>query len=191
MNIHSPHPAYSPDPAEARARATKLRCFATLEAWPALPWTVEELVGTQWVNVHACEVVTIEEVTSAKPRVDEGYNRIGFVHRGNLIVEHWVRWDVLSSPAQLAWYCERLIRLQKDIAYKRDKLTQKEMDGGERSYRKWDLKRTEQRLVDTTEEVRHFALAHGLPFEIATLTNQVALSRKAPAQLTLFSGEGL
>jgi hypothetical protein len=191
VKLHSPHPPVSPDPLEARARATKHRCFATLETWPALPWTTEELVGTQWINVHTCGVVTIEEVATAKPRINEGYNRIGFVYQGKLIVEHWVRWDVLAPPAQLAWCSERIIRLQTDIAYQRNKLSQKEMDGSERTYRKWELERTEQRLVAATAQARQLAQAHGLPFEAARLTNQVALLQSAPAQLALFSGEAL
>jgi hypothetical protein len=192
MNIQSPHPAVSPDPAEARARTAGHRCFATLEAWPALPWLVEELVGTQWINLHTCEVVTIEAVTKAKPGIDEGYNRIGFVYENRrLIVEHWVRWDVLPPEAQLAWYCAKLRYLQKDIAYQRTKLAQRDMDGGERTYRKWDLKRTEERLATTTVEVSEFARDHSLPFDIASLANEVTLTQSQPAQLALFGGEGL
>lgn len=184
--IHSPHPPVSEDPAATRAiaHASNVR---DRDTYPALPWTVEELVGTQWVNVYTCDTVNIEAVDTPKPTISEGYNRIGFMQNGRLIVEHWVRWDVLPPHAQYAWYLARLARLQKDIAEQRETLNRPYMDGADRTYRKGWIKRMETRLTELMADVSAFATQHGFAFDGAAVSNAVTVQQSKPAQLELFT----
>jgi hypothetical protein len=108
--IYSPQDAIAENPHLAAERATRT-CLSEIDSYPALPWCLEELPGTEWIAVFTFRIITIGTPDKAYDR----YDRLGTWHGKRFIVAHWVRWDVLSCHAQQCWQQAHVAALHQRI----------------------------------------------------------------------------
>jgi hypothetical protein len=123
MMPYSPHPPVSDNPLTASALSMR-SLLSQVEQYPALPWSLEALEGTEWINVHTFRIVTIGDPSKAVG----GYGQLGYRHGDRFVIEHWVRWDVLPPAIQHRWrwaHCKsleaRIAALQADLRALDDK----------------------------------------------------------------------
>lgn len=160
--VYSPLPAEPLDPwavhegereRERHARPP-LRSFGR-ETYPPLPWTVGELTGTLWRNIHTGRLLrlsaTEEELLAqdclvnlrhADPSWPDGFERwsdvpvwlraslgLGFWWDGRYILEHDVRVDRLPAEAQLRWCAFQLAHEREQVRQVEDQIARMKADG--------------------------------------------------------------
>lgn len=97
--IYSPHFPIADNPLLATQRASRTRLTDTL-AYPALPWQIEDLPGTEWMAVFTFRRL----IVGALEKAVDNYGRLGYWHGERFVIEYWIRWDVLPPEAQTQWH---------------------------------------------------------------------------------------
>lgn len=128
--------------------------------YPVLPWTMADLPGTEWRNVHTASLVVIQEIgenSFGKVGPDPGMASmfsIGLWRGDRFCIEHWVRVDRLSVEEQIAWARKRVKVEKRNELRKQDEM--KEARAGARSptYAKYALRGAEESLSEAREELR-------------------------------------
>jgi hypothetical protein len=131
-----PTPVLSPLPttpvAPDTAKQAGLAVFRGSDrlAYPPLPWTLEELVGSTWRNLSTGAPGTVirlqDALTCRGPRPQAImailYGRqawidsLGFWWGPSFVIEHWVRVDHWPPADQLPWFGVELREYRSDIA---------------------------------------------------------------------------
>lgn len=178
-----------PDAAAAYARWERLRPTDVRSQYPCTGWTIKELVGSQWVSVHTGAMKTIknnpydrnghEYLLAAD---DYAYLGIGIWHEGRYIIEHSIRYDVLTPAEQLTWVAWRVTYCRKEVTsanedYQRHRTTS---EGHNKQYwlvhRKSELERAQAAL---NEFCAVFGFARGEEYAVLQPTAE-------PVQMRLF-----
>ena len=121
--LYSPYPADPATPAELLAIYNGA-LFMQRESYPALPWPMESLVGTTWINLHIGTEMTIRTLRPATRAfdgtdpagwgdIDPYETSLGFwIHRKDesgswvphrYIIESWVRMDHWQGAYEDLW----------------------------------------------------------------------------------------
>jgi hypothetical protein len=181
-------PVYSPlSPEEARTPAHARRihhevcvkCHWPREAYPALPWPMESLVGTTWRNIHCgtpARVVAHQQDRWGNPvlilRWELAWGSLAWglglwSHDragGRYVVEDWVRVDQLSVEEQLPWFGFYLGWRHAQISVDTEQLAActRKGDRINRRSRMEDLARDQREAVAAEKQLRAFAERAGL-----------------------------
>ncbi len=177
-------PVYSPfagDDASTPERAAAIYHEVCVQrgwprkTYPMLPWSMRQLVGTTWRNVHTgslAQVVAIQQdrwdnpVLSYKSEHSWGELRwqLGLFWEdesdlGRYVVEHWVRVDQLPLEDQLRWFEFHLGRINAQIAWDLQSLAEYVRDGDKvnKAWREKDLARDRQEGAFAEMQLHAFA----------------------------------
>ena len=173
------------------------------ENYHMLPWSMADLIGSVWLNVHTQSEITIRSLgfdrftarpdptgrTPHQPTTPD-YNRfdvhglshdIGLWSGGHFYIEHWVRVDTLAPEAQLRWYGQHIAELQHKLGNPAQRFG-------------FDPAAATADLATARDTVRRFAEHHGIavPLDVLNGTQDAPSSTAAatpdtkPTQLLLF-----
>lgn len=144
------------------------------ETYPALPWPMEDLVGTTWRNIHCGTLAKV--VALQRDRWDNLVLPIQWEHcwgsvmwwlglwtddrqGGRYVIEHWVRVDQLPVEDQLPWFGFHLDWLQAQISEDIQRLAEC-TPSGDRINRQWrieDLARDRREAAYAEMQLHAFA----------------------------------
>lgn len=150
------------------------------KTYPALPWAMEQLVGTTWRNIHCGDLTQVmaiqqdrwnnpvlaykSEHSWGEPRWQLGLFWPDEFDGGRYVVEDWVRVDLLPAEDQLRWFEFHLGRINAQIALDVQRLAEC-APGGDRVKRQWrieDLARDRREAAAAEKLLRSFASSAGL-----------------------------
>ncbi len=183
--------------------------------FPNALWTMTELIGTTWRNVHTGCQVMVDQVRAdgfGNSHLCRGLSSVG--HDGlyphprdsvgiwiydRYVVEHWVRVDHWTPAEQLPWYALRIARSRDEIATRRAEAARIKANWHTTSCASInynlclkDIQREHACLRARLDEIHAVAAQHGLAVT-PDLVNATAFRRQAPAsthqqseQLSLF-----
>lgn len=162
----------SSDPATLKAaveqnhRDIRHRRELPRDEYSILPWTMDELPGTAWRNLHTFSVETIQEIRENKwgkpgPDPDPWINSmfsIGLWSNDRFVIGHYVRVDHLSITTQMQWHIAAIARESTEVARAQDDLQQQKS-----TYRKRRLQYRLDQLAQASQHAMQFATLHHLP----------------------------
>jgi hypothetical protein len=136
--IYSPLPSYFETNEEVLIAYYTGKIYRNPLLYPALAWSLEEISGTTWRNIHSGASVFIGGLSQS----DEGpvpipvyayplfEEQFGFWQGGRYIVEDWVRVDHLAPQIELSWFGVELKYLQAliDVAEFEQELADDEVE---------------------------------------------------------------
>jgi hypothetical protein len=210
LRLDEPIIVYSPFSAEEdrtpeQAEATYDQCHAA-NRWDGdnylpLPWTMQDLVGANWRNVHTGSLAMASPLQrnpagelQLTTQLPGGYPwPLGHWYSHLYVVEHWLRVDHLSLEEQLVWFGFRVGWLREKIVWEKQQLTTlpHTTQGPVRAKMKERLYE-EQCLLDAESQMQLFAQHHHLSIPPEILDYKVEpyeqrwdrialLSRKQPS----------
>ncbi len=199
-------PLYSPlsgDPSlsyEELYASYEMTSVQARECYPALPWCMEELVGTTWRNIHTGEAQTVHHLginrfgkpvlcaAPANPPVPFGQNLevIGFWSGDRYLVEDWVRVDHISEEAQLCWFGVEQAWLSRQVTFCEGKIAEYRWDTTNRNLQKRMQKEYQLQLRRAELRMREFADRHHLSIPLEVLNSGLISSEQVPAQMVMF-----
>lgn len=136
------------------------------DEYSLLPWTMDELPGTAWRNVHTFSLEIIKEIRENKwgkpgPDPDPWINSmfsIGLWANDRFVIGHYVRVDHLPATIQMQWHIAAIARQGREVAQARDALRQQK-----NRYRKRHVQYTLDQLTQASQHATEFATLHHLP----------------------------
>ena len=136
------------------------------DEYPILPWTMDELPGTTWRNLHTFNLETIQEIRENRygkpgPDPDPCINAmfsIGLWSNERFVIGHHVRVDHLSITIQMEWHNSRVARQGRQVARAQGDLRQHKS-----TFRKRHVQYTLDQLTQASQRAREFATLHHLP----------------------------
>ena len=136
------------------------------DEYPILPWTMDQLPGTAWRNLHTFSLETIQEIRENKwgkpgPDPDPWINSmfsIGLWCNNRFVIGHYVRVDHLPATIQMEWHIAAVIRQGTEAARAQDALQQRKS-----TYTKRHVRYTLDQLSQANQHAREFATLHHLP----------------------------
>lgn len=170
------------------------------DLFPPLPWTMGELPGTRWRNVHTLASVTIGEIRENRhghlgPDPDEWINAmfsIGLWWGGRFIIEHWVRADLLSTAEQMEWHLARvkycigkLYHATQSAEAWRTKSRRNSTYHANLRIQEHEVQRAASGKSRAIAMAQAFASQHSLTCSVSTL-NRLTIQATQTAQLALF-----
>lgn len=191
MPVYSPYAGEevtTPQRAAALYREVCMHCCWPRKTYPMLPWTMEQLVGSAWRNVHIGSLVQVVAIQ------DDHWDNPGLVYKsehswgeltwtlglwvdafngGRYVIEHWIRVDLLSVEDQVRWFGFRLSRVNAQILIDSQRLDA-EIHSGDKIDRRWreeDRARDLQEAAYAERQLWAFAQRAGLPLS-AEIVNE-------------------
>jgi ribosome modulation factor len=154
---------------------------------PALPWTLDQLAGTRWINIFTGQEEAIGPICidrwgqAVAPRADDPFactaddpfrryiNALGLWWNDRYVVEHWIRSDIWEPAQRLVWFSTELAHIRSS------------------SISIGDPERQKKREREALAKQQQFADQHGL----VLTTEQINAGRGQrrdgkPEQLSLF-----
>lgn len=136
--IYSPIPSYFDSNDQVLVAHYTGKIYRSRDLYPALDWSLEELPGTLWRNIHSGVRVFIGGLSQS----DEGpipipvysytlfEEQFGFWEDGHFIIEDWVRVDHLAPHIELNWFGVELKYLETliDVAELEQELAEDEIE---------------------------------------------------------------
>lgn len=136
------------------------------DEYPVLPWTMDELPGTAWRNLHTFSLETIQEIRENRygkpgpdpdPYIDAMFS-IGLWSNNRFVIDNYVRVDHLPATIQMEWHNSRVTYQGRQVIRARDALRKQKS-----AYRKRNVKHTLDRLAQASQQAKEFATLHHLP----------------------------
>jgi hypothetical protein len=186
--------ATSPDHEDSLYRSTLWGCSrqgwrsaaVQREDYPALPWTMDAIVPSTWINIHTGIEMRVGDVLPDRfgypipveagtvfERDQRFFDRLGlglgFWTYSRFVIEHWVRVDHLPPDARVRWFGVEIASIRRKIAQSRSSIA--EMDAAphkvscystNRNIRLRDIEYGEKRLQKAVQRMQAFANDHGL-----------------------------
>lgn len=204
--------AFSSDPFDPRIideiLIKRFRNEITRESYPCLPWSLEDLIGSIWCNVHTGALEYVERIELGPawaggalipcfPMKNSVFGRFdgpGFWGWKQFLVEHWVRIDLWPLSWQLCWFSVALRFHRERIAWHGAMIEALGPKPTGNDLTRWTynhkLHRGEQvehqqKLQATLQEIHQFAKNHQIPIP-RELVNEGIGSGKTPEQMSLF-----
>jgi hypothetical protein len=147
------------------------------ELYSILPWTMEELPGTQWRNAHTYKLTTIQEITTNRhgqrgPDPDPWINTMFSIGLWRPVrdreteevfcVEHWIRVDNLPPQEQIEWAKERVTWARQELLQAQEALKKAKQEGRRIRARQlsvqWDRKYLDEARRDLISLSERFGL---------------------------------
>lgn len=137
MPVYSHLPSVFCPPAEAQAtyqdvaKLPGFRCnFESRDTAPALPWALDQLPGSRWLNIHTGREATIGPIgidrwgqpvapyandpfshTAADPR-SQYVITLGIWTSDRYVIEHWLRCDHWEPEQRVVWFGGQLAHIR-------------------------------------------------------------------------------
>ena len=170
------------------------------DAYTALPWVMESLVGTTWRNISTGESQVVHHIgvnrfkkpvlckapVQTKKPGGAFLECIGFWSDNRYIVEHWVRVDHLKPLTQVYWFGLQLGWLRKQIALYERKIEEYRRDPTNRHLCEREKQNCFTQLQEAEHHLRTFSATHHLSIPFEVLNSGVIGSEQEPAQMVLF-----
>lgn len=143
------------------------------DEYPVLPWTMADLPGTSWRNVHTAHLVVVQEIGEngfgrMGPDPGEGsLFSIGLWRGDRFCIEHWVRVDHLPPAEQIAWARKRVEVEKRNLLRRQGELREAKAGATGRSltFSKCLSRSAEASLNAAREELTHLCGHLGVMLE--------------------------
>jgi hypothetical protein len=157
------------------------------DQYPASGWTMEELIGSEWINLHTRTIIRVEgiEVDRWGHTVFTGHTR-GLWWTNRYVVDHDIRWDVLTPDEQFTWYVARLAYCDKQLISAEKDYQQHKDDAWNVASKLRDFKRAQQELNQAADGLQAFARLHRFAVSTEHLNAGLVSIDDKPVQMRLF-----
>lgn len=155
-------------------------------SYPSTGWTMDELVGSQWVSIHCGDVRMVTRVSS-EPNLIAERKVLGLGHwwMGRFVIENYIRHDVLTPAEQLTWAVWRATCCQKEVDRANDNYQRLRNDPLNANSKKYWLREQRKELQQALDELQAFCEQHGFA-PGAEYVNAGINQSAEPVQMRLF-----
>lgn len=164
------------------------------DQYPCTGWTMDELVGSQWVNIYTGGMETISHITIDRwdkaqliplSDVKRGDFGLGLWHGDRYVIDHWVRYDVLTPEEQLTWKVRRVMCCQQQVDRANEDYQRHRKGPANANSKKHWLRHERQTLKQALDDLQAFCSQHG--FAPGTEYVNAGINQSAePVQMRLF-----